>query len=751
MNGTPWRTCPRLAADALRAVHEPGTTWLRAGRAVEPALAARIMATAMQPPMDAAEPPAFLRPDQHRAFARLMAAIRRHRGAMLADPVGSGKTWIALGVASALAPGGRIAVIAPATLRGHWLRVGKLVSSDISFASATQVSAGPVAIPSDFVIVDESHHFRTTTTRRYAHLSRWLVGKPALLLSATPVVNRLDDLAAQLRLVIRDDALAASGVGSISVLLAGGVGHPALADVIVARPPAHTNTNRRRVIQVPDPPGEMLSAVDRLELAREPQVATLVRRVFWRALSSSPAALRESLESYETLLVHASAAAVAGRAASRAAIRAFTGADAQQLVMWEILGMPGTPVLSLDDLPGLRTLARLAREASATDDAKVQLLRAVLEDGRPTLVFTGRRATVRYLRQRLEAMRPAWCTGSAAGVGGLLGSRSQLLDWFALGNASPVRTPAILLATDVAAEGLDLARLTRVVHYDMPWTAARIEQREGRSRRGAAAHEVDAVLMSPAPALEARLELAALVERKHRLPGQVDVGTEASRLWRWREALLAMVGSCADAGPVCAAIAGTDACALAVVEVTEAHAGSAVAVGRVALHVSHGGVLSEDPALVTSVLARAAGSEATPAPLRSEIAAALTFLAPHVRSLLRRHEAAAWWRRTRGSQRILGRLAALAREARRARNQAHFSQLEGAMLAMGGGRTAGEDVLATDLAALSDDELGRRAGTLVRPRPQGILSARIAGLLIIRDGTLPFPNGHATFGRHEAP
>ena len=30
-------------------------------------------------------------------------------------------------------------------------------------------------------------------------------------------------------------------------------------------------------------------------------------------------------------------------------------------------------------------------------------------------------------------------------------------------------------------------------------------------------------------------------------------------------------------------------------------------------------------------------------------------------------------------------------------------------------------------------------------------SARIAGLLILRDGTLPFPNGHATFGRHEAP
>ena len=73
------------------------------------------------------------------------------------------------------------------------------------------------------------------------------------------------------------------------------------------------------------------------------------------------------------------------------------------------------------------------------------------------------------------------------------------------------------------------------------------------------------------------------------------------------------------------------------------------------------------------------------------------------------------------------------------------------MRAMGGGRTAGEDGLAVELEAASDDELVRRAGTITTRPPQGILSARIAGLLILRDGTLPFPNGHATFGRHEAP
>lgn len=750
MNGTPWRTCPRLAADALRAVYEPGSTWLRAGRAEVPATVARIMATALQPPCAPDQPPGFLRQEQHRTFGRLLAAIRRHRGALLADPVGSGKTWIALAVAKAMAPGETIAVIAPAALRNHWSRVASLLEADIAFRSATQVSAGRLTLSCDFAIVDESHHFRTRTTRRYAHLSRWLMGRQALLLSATPVVNRLDDLAAQLRLVIRDDALAASGVGSISVLLASGTGHPALADLIVARPPAPAVGTGRRTIPVADPGADLIAAIDRLELSREHQVAALVRRVLWRALSSSPAALHETLTSYEALLTHAAAAASAGRTASRAVIRAFTGADEQQLVMWEILGEPGDPVLSLGDLPALRAIARATRDAAAQDDPKVVELRNVLADGRPTLVFSTRRATVRYLRQRLEALRPAWCTGNAAGVGGLLASRTQLLEWFALGSRSPVPVPTILLATDVAAEGLDLARLTRVVHYDMPWTAARVEQREGRSRRGPAADSVEAIILAPAPAIEARLELAALVERKRSLPRQVDVGAEAGRLWRWRETLLATVGASTMAGPACAAIESGAAGALAVVEITEEREGTAI-VGRVAMHVSHTGELSEDPSLVASCLSRAASITGSAEPLRSEVAAALTLLAPHVRSLLKRHEAAAWWRHTRGSRRIIGRLASLAREARRARNRDRLSHLEVAMRAMGGGRTAGEDGLAVELEAASDDELVRRAGTITTRPPQGILSARIAGLLILRDGTLPFPNGHATFGRHEAP
>lgn len=750
MNGTPWRTCPRLAADALRAVHEPGTTWLRAGRSASALTVARIMAAALQPPVAADPPPEFLRPGQHRTYRRLLAAIRRHRGALLADPVGSGKTWVALAVAATMSPSSVVAVIAPAPLRLHWTRVARELGVPVMFTSTAQVSNGQVPGACDLVIVDESHHFRMTATRRYGHLSRWLVGRRALLLSATPVVNRLDDLAAQLRLAVRDDALAASGVGSISALLASGTGHVALADVIVAQPPVPRAAGRSRTLHLPDAPSSLLTLVDGLELSREPALAALIRRIFWRALGSSPAALFETAARYETLLMHATAAAAAGRSVSRSAIRALTGPDEQQLVMWELMNDAGQSELSLADLPALHSLLRAARVEMARDDAKAAMLRDLVADGRPTLVFTTRRATVRYLRQRLAARRPAWCTGNAAGVGDLLASRTQLLDWFALGHASPVRVPDLLVATDVAAEGLDLARLTRVVHYDLPWTDARIEQREGRSRRGHGALEVEAVTITMPPALEARLELTALVERKRRLPGAVDIGAEAGLLWRWREALLAAVGSCDESGPASAAIDAGEPGAVAVVEVVDSSGRDPAITGRVALHLKADGTISEDPASITNFLARAISSSDAPPPSRAECSAALTLLAPHVRALLRRHEAAAWWRRGRGSARILDRISVLARQARRERDAARLARLEHALRAVGGGRTAGEDCLVAELERAGDDELARRAVALEAPAPPALLSARIAGLLVLRDGTLPFPNGRATFGRHEA-
>jgi hypothetical protein len=74
--------------------------------------------------------------------------------------------------------------------------------------------------------------------------------------------------------------------------------------------------------------------------------------------------------------------------------------------------------------------------------------------------------------------------------------------------------------TDVAAEGLDLQRAARVVHYDLPWTPMRIEQREGRSvRYGSHYDRVEVVRFGVPAVLERSLRLEARPLRGSRRPG----------------------------------------------------------------------------------------------------------------------------------------------------------------------------------------------------------------------------------------
>jgi hypothetical protein len=141
---------------------------------------------------------------------------------------------MALAVARHLDPEGPIPVLVPAPLCSHWQRTARALEMAVEVVSHTMAGRGALPARGDIVIIDESHHFRNPLTRRYAAVAPWLVGRRALLLSATPVVNRLNDLASQLLLTVRDDTLAASGIGSLALLLASGMGHPALGEVVIA-------------------------------------------------------------------------------------------------------------------------------------------------------------------------------------------------------------------------------------------------------------------------------------------------------------------------------------------------------------------------------------------------------------------------------------------------------------------------------------------------------------------------------------
>ena len=501
-----------------------------------------------------------------------------------------------------------------------------------------------------------------------------------------------------------------------------------------------------------DADDNLLRHIDALELSADRPTAALLRRVFWRAAASSPAALGETTAAYERLLLHAMDAARTGRTVSRSDVRRFTGADDAQLVLWELVAEPGACILSVADLLGLAGIRRGADAACHVDDARAAGLRALLSDEIPSLVFTTRRATVRYLRDRLAPLRPAWCSGAAAGIGALRAPRGTVLDWFRSDAPANPLAPRHLVTTDVAAEGLDLARLRRVVHYDLPWTPARVEQREGRSRRGASAHLSTSHVIPLSPALEQRLQLTHILDRKRALPARVGVGGGEESVWRWRETLARDLGD----GPRVAGvsvISGSEPGLLAGVEILEVtgHDGPGIVVGRSLLWSGVDNAWHNEAAAVPMLRWAALQDDAPVGITRAERHAALDRLAAGVRDLLRQHEAAAWWRRGDAAARtLLQRLYAMVRPAGRARDRAALALVERAIRFAGGGHTAGERVLIHELAAAGDAALLRRLPGLPPPSPgTGLLGARLSGLIMIRDGELPFPQRRDTFGAHD--
>src|SRR5690606_8363703 len=108
---------------------------------------------------------------------------------------GLGKTYVAIAVAAAArAP----LIVAPASLRDMWRDALAAATVRAEWTSYERLSRGamPVTGPHDLVILDEAHHARTPTTRRYARLASLAAGARLLLLSATPIHNSLDDLTA---------------------------------------------------------------------------------------------------------------------------------------------------------------------------------------------------------------------------------------------------------------------------------------------------------------------------------------------------------------------------------------------------------------------------------------------------------------------------------------------------------------------------------------------------------------------------
>src|SRR5881275_1980751 len=96
---------PRILSEQLVPVPEPLTIGLQAGREAPPGSVVRCAARALLDgaPLEARQTrwPDWLAPHQVPAAERVMSIIARHGGALLADEVGLGKSYVALAVALA--------------------------------------------------------------------------------------------------------------------------------------------------------------------------------------------------------------------------------------------------------------------------------------------------------------------------------------------------------------------------------------------------------------------------------------------------------------------------------------------------------------------------------------------------------------------------------------------------------------------------------------------------------------------------
>jgi hypothetical protein len=732
-----WPTPPTIVAEALVGVPDPLLTALHPGPPASGAAVASSLAHSLAPPADNDKAPQWLLTEQEPSFRRSLAAVRRYGGAVLSDPVGSGKTFVALAVAAALNRGST-ACLVPATLLGQWERAATRVGISVSLCSHEQVSRG--RLPKDtrgLVIIDESHHFRNPHTRRYSHLAPWLVGRRALLVSATPIVNRLADLAHQLLLTVRDDVLALEGIVSIRTLLETGCPAPALGQLVIESEGVnHRRPDRIYHVSRPNSAdcealGHLVESLMRLRLSQYAPIATLIRGVMLRAAGSSPAALSGVLRRYRKLLLHARDASRVGRTFDRAELRQFTGESGDQLIWWELLPIPESKSeIELNDLTPLEDLIRAVTAATQKGDEKLGRLRGFLRDGIPTLVFTASQHTVGYLRDQLRDLRVAWCTGERAGIGGGTLPRRNVLGWFREPVISSL-APRHLIVTDVAAEGLDLQRAARVIHYDLPWTPMRLEQREGRSLRyGSQNLEVHVVRFAAPPILERLLQVEAALDRKAKLPAVAGLGLEGRNIWRWRISLLEQFGR----GVPSAGVAGVASSREGLLAgFTLSPAGHSGRLSPTVLWIEPNGRWSEAPETIAAWLAVAAAQKDVLPVKRDRITDWLSVLAIPIRERLALTRSRGWVTPdpVPSARRLAARLQYFIGEAARQHQSGRLAELERALAFVAGSHTAGEAMIIEHLAQASGPEVAAAVNQLpkVQPNCSGI-EVRLSGLIV---------------------
>lgn len=462
-----------------------------------------------------------LRSHQRHAAERLIRILNRHGGAMLAEPVGVGKTYTALAVAARIAQS--ILVVAPASLRAMWREEAQRCGVTLDIATHEAFSRGnPTVGESDLIIIDEAHRLRSPGTQRYERIAKLCARSRVLLVTATPVHNRRDDLAAQLALFL----------GRVAWQMP----DEALAELVVRDSRSTLDSGPRL-----DGPHRIALDVDDLCLAQilalpdpipardESLAGALMRYGLVHQWTSSRAALAAALRRRRARGLALAAALESGRRPTRGELAAWTRSDdAVQLAFPEIIastdtgdGEIGGLALAVDrHNAAVEALLRTLRTSPDPDDARVAALARIRAEhpGARIIAFSQYAETVNRLGARLAHLGGiATLTGGGARVASGSISRAAVLRQFTPGGGAVSARERIdmLLATDLLSEGLNLQQASVIVHLDLPWNPARLDQRVGRALRLGSTHEaVTVYVIAPAAPAEQLLRIEARLRDK---------------------------------------------------------------------------------------------------------------------------------------------------------------------------------------------------------------------------------------------
>jgi superfamily II DNA or RNA helicase len=479
-----------------------------------------------------------LHPHQRDAVSRLCALIDQHGGAMLAEPVGVGKTYAALATAARL--DNSILIAAPASLRAMWHE--SLERCTLSATVVTHEALSRGALPRgswNVVIVDEAHRLRSPATRRYAAMAEVCRNAKVLLVTATPVHNRRTDLAAQLALFLgrvawqlSDDELATHVVRDASATR----GQPTL-----------DGPHRVTLSCEDDCLDDLLALPPPVPAKDESLALALLTYGLVHQWTSSRAALCASLERRHARGIALHAAIESGRHPTRGELAAWTHVgDAIQLAFPELVtawsndgDVDASALCAAIDRhnAAIDALLRRLRSTPDPDIDRANALRRIrrAHPGERVIAFCQYAETVAALRVHLarDAGVAALTSRGARVAGGRITRADVLAQFTPRRDHSPPASAAeridLLITTDLLSEGLNLQEASVIVHLDLPWNPARLDQRVGRALRLGSRHDVVTVyaLAPPASAerllrLETRLrEKLSVAQRTVGISGQI--------------------------------------------------------------------------------------------------------------------------------------------------------------------------------------------------------------------------------------